>query len=58
VGLVPPASVELIELAGIAVFGVPLRGANAVVVVDFKTVVEVMPAPQTLFDVPLSMSPP
>jgi hypothetical protein len=50
----------VIELAGIDVFCVPLEGADTdvVVVAGFTTVVEAMPAPQPLFDVPSSVSPP
>jgi hypothetical protein len=58
VGLAPPDSVELIEPAGIAVFAVPLAGADTDVLVEFTTVVEVIPDPQPLFDARLPASPP
>ena len=57
VGLPPPDSVALIAAAGIATFVVPVDGADTGVVVPFTTVVEAIPAPQTLFDPALAPSP-
>jgi hypothetical protein len=59
VGLAPPDSAELIEPAAIATFVVPLAGADTevLVVAGFATVVELIPAPQPLFDARLAVSP-
>ena len=54
-----PDSVALMSLAGIAVPGVPVAGAATVNVgASVDTTVEVMPAPQPLFDGSLPLSPP
>jgi hypothetical protein len=60
IGLTPPDNIELIEPAPIATFVVPLPGANTevLVVAGFATVVEIIPAPQPLFDAALLVSPP
>jgi hypothetical protein len=58
VGLAPPANIELIEPAPIAIPVVPLPGANTDVLVALMTVVEIIPAPQPLFDAALLVSPP
>jgi hypothetical protein len=46
--LVPPARVDLTELAEIAVPDVPVAGSLVVSVVVFLTTVEVIPEPQVL----------
>ena len=58
VGLAPPDNVDEIAPTGIREFVVPLAGADTDVAVAFKTVVDVIPAPQPLFDGPLPPSPP
>jgi hypothetical protein len=61
VGLVPPDSVALIADAGTPLFVVVFGGTDTdtdVGVGGFATVVEVIPAPQPLFDARLEPSPP
>ncbi len=55
--VVPPDSVELIELGSIAVLVVPLAGAATVVLVAFWTIVEAIPAPHVLLEALLLASP-
>jgi hypothetical protein len=55
--VVAPDRLELIELAAICDAAVPAAGATAVVLVAFVTAVEVIPAPQPLFDGLLLASP-
>jgi hypothetical protein len=58
VGLAPPDSAEPTEPAPIATFVVPLAGTDTdVLVVAGATVVELIPAPQPLFDARLAVSP-
>jgi hypothetical protein len=56
--LVAPDSVELIELAVIALVDMPVAGPDANVAVVFITAVEVMPEPQVLAELLLLESPP
>jgi hypothetical protein len=55
---VAPVSAEPIDPAPIAVPVTPVAGADTVLAVTFATVVDVIPAPQPLFDGPLPASPP
>ena len=56
--VVPPESVELIELDAIAVPAVPLAGPVAEVVVVLVTAVDVIPLPHVLLEPVLFESPP